>query len=50
MKKIHTYEIQYYSGQWLKRKFIEASTKSDALRKVRETDKVTEIYSVRFIR
>lgn len=50
MKKIHTYEIRYYSGQWLKRKAVEASTKAEALMKVRASDKVTEIYSVRFIR
>lgn len=50
MKKIHTYEIRYYSGQWFKHRFIDASTKAEALMKIREADKVTEIYSVRFIR
>ena len=50
MKKDHRYEIMYYTtGGWLKTVTIVASTKAEALTKVRGEYKVIEIYRVRYI-
>ena len=50
MKKIHSYEVMYYSwGGWLERITVKASSKAEALQKTREQYKVISIYRVRYI-
>lgn len=51
MKKIHTYEVCFYtSGGFLKRKWVDARTKAECIKKTRDENKVIEMYSIRFIR
>ena len=41
----YTWLVEYYgAGCFLKRKYVEAKTKADAIKQVREQDKVIEIY------
>lgn len=50
MKKIHWYEIKFYStGGWLKTVNVNASSKGEALDIVRKNYQVIEMYSIRFI-
>ena len=50
MKKIHRYHIRFYTtGGFLKDVTVEASTKADAITKVRKDYKVIEMYCIRFI-
>ena len=50
MKKIHRYHIKFYTtGSFLKEVTVEASTKSEAIAKVRKDYVVIEMYCIRFI-
>lgn len=50
MKKIHRYHIKFYStGGFLKDVTVEASTKAEAMAKVRKDHVVIEMYSITFV-
>lgn len=45
---VYTWFIEYYEGQWINHKFIEAKTRTEAIQKLRATyEKVTEIVCCR---
>lgn len=48
MKKIYDWSVKFYTtGGFLKHVFLEASTKAEAIAKVRKEYKVIEMYSIR---